>query len=630
MQFHQFYFFVMVTCLTLSICAHATIRNKYNDTDGLLKDSTEKFIQAILKEFSNGTIIFLSNKKDYFTEFARSSADLNIVTVLLDANTTLPNLEEIELESKENILCLHICSNCFSTGSISSEVNFLQVINEESDWEKMKNIKQEEYYKRFFAIETHSGFDLYGNCLYCNEGNTTLEEINSWSDHTGFSKPFKLPPVFKGSFFGKTMKFVFKPYITGIYPKTDDFGKEKYIGLEYDMILDISELLNYSVQMVQPADGEWGRYDQVNKRWTGVVGSVYYGEADVGLGDITFSYSRYGAVNPTAVVNMKEIGILSAKPHKDPRWQSIFEAFTPLLWLLTALAVMATAIALYIIHYFSQSEEPISFASAVFICVVPLFMEPFDVKKPSYYSIFLLSIWLLMSTLVLSFYTGALTSLIMAPPFSQKPIDTTEDLLQSGRLWMTDTGSHFDSVFDVIKPQLKKQFYPLQKKLSIFGGYEMILQSPEKYTRIMDKAKLTSEALEFYLEPEGINPLYMSKQTLNFDIGSWQVRKICPWRKDLTLQLVRIRDVGLQEYYKRKAFFNLKSKMLAFGKEYGNGRVTQLQLSHFIKMVITPSLGYILGLFVFIIELIISKIHGGDQSLKNCSTSSSERLEEGS
>ena len=320
------------------------------------------------------------------------------------------------------------------------------------------------------------------------------------------------------------------------------------------------------------------------------------------------AYSRYSAVNPTAVVGIKQLGILSAKPPRNPKWQLIFEAFSPFLWALTAIALFSTAIALYLIHLFSRSEERITFGNALFICTTPLFQEPFDVKNPSYHSIFLLSLWLFISTLVISFYTGALLSLEMAPPYSEKPINTAEDLLQSGRLWMTGTGSHFNNVFDVIKPELKKQFKPLHKKLSVFDGYEMILESPQKYTRIMDKAKSTTEALRFFLGPKGINPLYISKQTLNFDIDSWLVRKICPFRKELTLRLVRIRDVGLQDHYKKKAYFSIKTKVLNFGKKYSPKGSPELQLSHFLKMVMAPSLGLPLSMLAFVVELIIFKI----------------------
>ena len=106
-----------------------------------------------------------------------------------------------------------------------------------------------------------------------------------------------------------------------------------------------------------------------------------------------------------------------------------------------------------------------------------------------------------MSILILGFYTGSLTSLILAPPFSEKPIDSADDLFRSGRTWMTFSGSLYARSLDSF-PELQDRYRAIPNDPNSFTLYSKMLDKPRQLTALGDVQNDIIVAFRYYLDPE--------------------------------------------------------------------------------------------------------------------------------
>jgi hypothetical protein len=74
------------------------------------------------------------------------------------------------------------------------------------------------------------------------------------------------------SFFGRSPRHLF----------------DNFTGYEYIMLHEASKVMNFTYEMTNPADLQWGVVE--NGSWNGMVGDVTSGKADLGLGAlVTFA-----------------------------------------------------------------------------------------------------------------------------------------------------------------------------------------------------------------------------------------------------------------------------------------------------------------------------------------------------
>ena len=134
--------------------ARGLFRN-YTDNE-MDSDITWMFVQAILEEFSNSTVVFLSDRTEYLAKVAKVSKKFEVPIVLLNSMITKPpNLMKIELETENNLLYLVLCNNysLYSslTKSVGAEINILFIANTQDGDTLKQRFPEEEYYQMFFG-----------------------------------------------------------------------------------------------------------------------------------------------------------------------------------------------------------------------------------------------------------------------------------------------------------------------------------------------------------------------------------------------------------------------------------------------------------------------------------------------
>jgi len=74
---------------------------------------------------------------------------------------------------------------------------------------------------------------------------------------------------------------------------------ERYEGFLVDMLKELSTMLGFTFTIQDNPDGIYGRYDYVGGTWSGMIGEVISGTADIALADMTIVSTREEAVDFT-------------------------------------------------------------------------------------------------------------------------------------------------------------------------------------------------------------------------------------------------------------------------------------------------------------------------------------------
>ena len=386
--------------------------------------------------------------------------------------------------------------------------NILCLVNELHQ-DLIDEIQGSTFYNVFLAVASlRNTYFIYGKCPYCNDGENSMEKFNEWSMMRGFENNLLFPVRFKENLNNTIMRVAQRKYESSTYIQSHK-NKTRYKNFEYDMLYDLSKMMNFKFLLLRPPDRELGRL--VNGSWTGVIGLLVRRDADLANGIITLNENRLAYVQPTPIVSQVSHRLLLAKPPLMLRWQVIFEAFTLKLWAATFFSIIALGFSLYIIQKFNEKEEKISMGKAIFVPFQTLCIESVNVRRPSCSKIILLGVWMSMSTLIIGFYCGNVTSLALGPGFKEKPIDTKDELLKSGKRWIIR-----ENYMREIHPELQHIRKNVDAtKTSVTYYLDMVKEYPNKFVYAINMNLNTVSAIKYYLERDGKNPFYFSTQILD-------------------------------------------------------------------------------------------------------------------
>ncbi|XP_029633512.1 glutamate receptor 2 [Octopus sinensis] len=137
-------------------------------------------------------------------------------------------------------------------------------------------------------------------------------------------------------------------------------GEETYSGFIVDILDDIAKMngFKYKIQMVR--DGKYGAISK-GGNWSGMVGEIINEVADIAAAPLTVTAARQKVIDFSAPFQKASPAILLRKPKNDQvgfvdRFMRLFVPMSSSVWLHTFIGMLATAIALYVICYFSPIE----------------------------------------------------------------------------------------------------------------------------------------------------------------------------------------------------------------------------------------------------------------------------------
>ena len=242
-----------------------------------VKEDNKVEITLDILDASNFTVVLFCN--DFLTTqqlfYQVSKRGFSMVTI--DDSRPKINFHQLELDTKSNLFYLvFMASDKFSDAYVPSFIGnsggsapILYLTNHMNP-KIVEGIITFHYYNVYVATMDKDGFEMYQKCLYCNEGQNSIVSANFWSKKNRFRREFSFTPYFKGSFYNTTLKVAYVNVSFAISGKYTKNNVLEYIGVEYDMLLDVSRMLHFNFLLVEPLDREWGKYS--GGKWTGMVG----------------------------------------------------------------------------------------------------------------------------------------------------------------------------------------------------------------------------------------------------------------------------------------------------------------------------------------------------------------------
>ena len=579
----------------------------HDDVENLNQNSNKQvnmtltFITDVVDNYHEGNAVIVTDQIDCLKNI-NPKIQLQVLTLSLQQSFLSENFVIVEKSTIKKLLYIlylidtEKCEQLISHIRKSGGKMPIFCILDKFCMDGLKILEESTYYEIYVAILANNQYKIFEKCAFCQNGMSKMRLINTWSSIRSFQRILHLNKSFKGTFHDRTLD-VAHNYLDSEYDKDKDI-----FPAEFRMLREVSAMLQFHFSMCRPKDREWGRY--TNGKWTGLVGMVHEEKADIAIGYISIDKNRFTVVNPTAVLDMEEHAIVSARPKKSPRWQAVLEAFDLQTWFLLLLSLIVTGFLLYTSLHLNTQHRRLTLMECLFKPFKILLVEPVCIETPSVSTIIVLTFWLQMTFILVTFYTGSLTSLVTSPPYTEKPVESAEDLLKTGKIWLSLVGNANYEALDPYRDRgLKKIDFWDQ---SIDNRLYLVLED-NKYSFLIPKNIGLLQSLELIFENDE-NPMYVGKDTIMFLMNTWIVNKNCPFAEDLTMAILKIGETGLYEKYKSIYNFHQRNEGEKFKKYAIKGKKISISLVHFQKIVIVFLFGYLVAFVVFVTEIFIRNV----------------------
>ncbi|KAG5896546.1 hypothetical protein JTB14_030749 [Gonioctena quinquepunctata] len=136
-----------------------------------------------------------------------------------------------------------------------------------------------------------------------------------------------------------------KPYL--VMKGYTDEGNARYEGYSMDLIASIAKIIGFQYEIV--LTDKHGNWDEVNERWTGMIGAILEKRAHLGVGDLTITPERQEVIDFSLPFMSLGISILHKKQNVgNPDSFAFLAPFSTDVWMY----LLYTFLFISVVHYF--------------------------------------------------------------------------------------------------------------------------------------------------------------------------------------------------------------------------------------------------------------------------------------
>ena len=275
------------------------------------------------------------------------------------------------------------------------------------------------------SIDTDSYF-LYEVCRLCKKGRNKINLINKWNLTTGFTHEVKFLKSFKNNFYGRRVKMGLDIRRSFSIRGRDAKGRPIYGGVKWYRYKRIGDVLNLKWRFVDARDIRLYYIQMIKGKFNVIGGSRPSDHRVTSLFDFSayeFSYSYV---------------IISVKPPKGVQWYAFSQPFPLLLWVCIIATIPIVGTGLYFLKYLQKKSCKIdtchlSPGDCIWNIVKITCWDTAFIKNPLASECLLVSSYLLANTVIVNGYIGVLCSFMTAPTYLHPPIESIQDLEESGK-----------------------------------------------------------------------------------------------------------------------------------------------------------------------------------------------------
>ncbi|KAG8177741.1 hypothetical protein JTE90_023631 [Oedothorax gibbosus] len=196
-------------------------------------------------------------------------------------------------------------------------------------------------------------------------------------------------------------------------------GKLQVVGGDEREFLELlSKTLKFDYEVIIPDRGAWG--DIMNGTWTGVVGMVHRGYADIAIGKTSITYARKTVVDYSQPYDIEHLTFATHNPRHLPKTESFLKPFDATIWSAVLVMFIVFAITFKII----LPKKP--FQWTIFQLLRYILYQPLDIVTTKSSSSILLFTLLVLVRFIPMYYSTSLLSYLTIPERGQGIEDVTD------------------------------------------------------------------------------------------------------------------------------------------------------------------------------------------------------------
>ncbi|GBM71815.1 hypothetical protein AVEN_260548-1 [Araneus ventricosus] len=370
-------------------------------------------------------------------------------------------------------------------------------------------------------------------------------------------------------------------------------------GAEGELIEILSSALKFSYELVQPKDKGWGnRKDDGN--WTGKIGLVQSGEADLGMCKIILTEQRKTAVDYSYPYDTMQMVFANKAPSRIPQLFAYVHPFSAELWL-TLLALFLTIPFLWKVM-FKCNASIISLFGEVFYTILG---RAASVRLTKFHEHILLGTWVVAVSFLSRSYTAVLLSFLTFPLHESviRDIPRLSEAIAGGKYkCVTFDGS---SVTESLKASPREYVKIIGH--AIEENEWFVKPTLEGVGRAISETNTAVIAMKPYFEDNYVGTASISTDYFSvYHFGIIFQKQFC-CKKILDRKLSLILSAGLYEKCKRHYQFRAHLKQRANHME-GLENIKALSVENITGALLIYFLGVSVSFIVFLIEIYLPKL----------------------
>lgn len=400
-----------------------------------------------------------------------------------------------------------------------------------------------------------------------------------------------------------------------------------YSGFVIDLLEEVARRAGFEIELFQTEDGQVGAPRGNN--WSGIIGDLTEGRAQIGAGAITITARREEAVDFTKPFMSNSVNLLVEKPE----WSSIglgylTRPFSSDYWIMVLVCLLLVGIVFFLIGKFSPYEwgnvaadrdprgakNSFTFRNSYLFALSTISWQGFREAPKSLSGRIMAAFWFLFVLFTLIAYTGNLTAYLLARPeqIPDMPFRTYEELLESNDI--TVGSVNFGTTQEMLRKSHSETLRSLWTKINSANAWV------EDYDEGVQRAE--SSKGRFVMFMESASAEYYARNHCNLMLFgdnlfptsmAFALPKTSVYRKRINDALREIREDGMMKELEDRYWKFGGNCDNVDGRKYiktGSGTLSSLPIYPItLKDMAVAILLFFLGMVVAFIFLAIEIVH---------------------
>ncbi|GIY74414.1 uncharacterized protein CDAR_226981 [Caerostris darwini] len=375
-------------------------------------------------------------------------------------------------------------------------------------------------------------------------------------------------------------------------------GKVEFGGLDGKFLEVILEALKVPYEFIFPADEEWGRL-LPDGNWTGMVGKVQTGEADIAMNFIMPTQERLQIADFTPAYSIDEITFGIGKPGMVSPTLAFVYPFPLALW-----CICIGFLFLMPLIFLLLLDKRYSLIFLFLQTFSSILRQPLMISDASFRNRVLLSTWCFFAMIISFSYTAVFLSFLTVP-LEEEPIRNFKELSEavsrgSHKCFLSKGSSNLKILLSSEIDYMKTLGKAVEQN-NWYYAYDEVIGS--KYINPYSAAIGPKSMLQINSGAEMSASMHISSDSLNSATLAVPMRKNFPLKKELCKIISSFNSAGIYKKFLKDE--SLRVWLTRQNEASEIEAIKPLQVSDISGPLILLLAGYGLSVIAFLGEVII-------------------------